>query len=421
MTPFVCADGVRVALSGVGAIGAWGVGAAALGASWRAGGPPPVEVDRGAGYHRPGSARLARLTGAPDLSAYLAPAQARRMSPPARLAVAAARLALADAGLADLAPAQHAHTALVAGTAFGPASVTEQLLTQIFGQGPEAASPALFTESVASATASQVALAIGARGPNVAVTGREASDLLAWIAGARLIAAGAAERVLVIVVDEMTPLLHAVLDRCRALARPEADGREVARPFDRRRRGAVGADGAAVFVLERASEVAARGGRPLATLAAWARAFDVTAPAWQWGSGDAALAATLSAALARGGVTAASIDGVISGASGARRGDALEAGVLRALFGDGLPPVVAPKGALGGWGGGFAAAAALVAGGRAAGPTAGFEALDPACGIAPGAAPERPPARALVSSLASGGAAAWVVLDGGQPGSAAAV
>lgn len=404
-----------MAISGVGAIGAWGVGAEALAASWRAGGPAAVEVDRAAGYHRALGARRALLTGAPDLKDYLSPAQARRMSPPARWAVAAARLALADAGLAAVEPATHTHTALVAGTAFGPAWVTEQLLRQIFGPGPEAASPALFTESVASAAASQVALAIGARGPNVALTGREASDLLAWIAGARLVATGAAERALVIVVDEMTPLLHAVLDRFRALARPAADGGERARPFDRERSGALGADGAAVFVLERESELRARGTRPLATFAGWARGFDPSAPSWEWGHGEAALAATLASALGRAGLERASIELVLSGAGGARRGDRLEAGVLRALFAGAPPPVVAPKGALGGWGGGFAAAAALAMAGRAAGPTTGYATPDPRLGVVPVAMPGRSPARALVSSLASGGAAAWVVLDPGQP------
>ena len=52
---------------------------------------------------------------------------------------------------------------------------------------------------------------------------------------------------------------------------------------------------------------------------------------------------------------------------------------------------------------------------RAAGPTSGFATPDPRLGVVPVAMPARPPARALVSSLASGGAAAWVVLDAGQP------
>ena len=410
-----------VVVSGLGAVGPFGVGAEALAASWRAGGPSACEVDRAAGYHRPGGARRALLAAEVDLAALVPPAQSRRMSPPARLAVAAARLALADAGLAGLEREAHAATGLVVGTAFGPAWVTEQLLSQIFAQGPEAASPALFIESVASAAASQVALGIGARGPSLALTGREASDLLALVDGARLVATGAARRALVIVVDEMSPLLHAVLDRFRALARPEADGREVARPFDLRRSGALASEGAAVLVLERPEDVAERGRRPLVRLAATARGFDATAPAWDWGAGEGALAAALSGGLRRGGVEPEAIELVVSGAAGTRRGDRLEAGVLRRLFGERLPPIVAPKGSLGAWGGAFVAAATLAASGRAIAGLAEGDVEDPACGVRTAALPPPAPALTLVSSLASGGAAAWVALAVGQPGPGSSV
>jgi 3-oxoacyl-[acyl-carrier-protein] synthase II len=403
-----------VVVSGLGAVGPYGLGAEALARSWRAGGPPRTVVDRSAGYHRWGGSRRALLAGGLDLAGLLPPALARRMSPPARLAVAAAHLALADAGLGT-GRDEHAATGLVVGTAFGPAWVTERLLTQIVAQGPEAASPALFTESVASAAASQLALVLGARGPSLALTGREASDLLALADGARLVATGAARRALVIVVDEMTPLLHAVLDRFRALARPEADGEEVARPFDRRRSGALAAEGAAVLVLEREEDVAARGGRPRARLAAVARGYDPTAPAHDWGEGDAELAATLAAGLGRAGVAAREFDLVVSGGAGARRGDRLEARVLRRLFGDRPPPLLAPKAELGAWGGAFLAAATLAAEGHAAAaPRAGDE-LDPECGVLPATELPPSPRLTLVSSLASGGAAAWVALAAGQP------
>lgn len=406
----------RVAVTGVGAVGDFGAGAERLAAALAGDAPAPVEVDRSDGYHPPGGARRARLAGGVDLSALVPPAQARRMSPPARFAVAATRLALAEAGLAALPAGAHAGTAIVAGTAFGPAQVTEQLLRQILGQGPEAASPALFTESVASASSSHIALALGARGPNLAITGREASDLLALAEGVRLVATGAAERAVVVVVDEMIPLLHAVLARFRALARPDAEGAEVARPFDRRRTGVLAAEGAAALVLEPAAAVAARGRRALAEVAATARGFDPSAPAWDWGEDDEGLARALGRALARAGVAPDSIDLVVAGAAGARRGDRLEAGVLRRLFGGSPPPVVAPRGALGAWGGGLLAAAALAAAGRALAPTAGFAEADPELGVRPatGAAPPRP-RRLLVSSLATGGAAAWAVLDAVEP------
>jgi 3-oxoacyl-[acyl-carrier-protein] synthase II len=403
-------------VSGLGVVGAAGTGVEALATAWQRGGVEPVEVDRAAGYHRPGGARRALLAGGVDLAAWLPANQARRMSTPARFAVAAARLALADAGLADAGEQAHRGTAVVIGTSFGPAAVTEQLLLQILRQGPEAASPALFTESVASASAAQVALTLKARGPSLAITQREASDLLALAEGARLVGSGAADRALVIVVDEMIPLLHAVLDRFRALARPEADGAERARPFDRRRSGVLAAEGAAVALLEPAAALAERGARPYAHLRVSVRAFDPSAPAWDYGTDAGGLAHSLARGLERAGVATAQIDAVVSGASGSKRGDRLEAGVLRALFGRDLPPVWAPKDAFGAWGGGFLIAAVLAASGRAAAPVSGFREIDPELAMRPvTGGPFAPPRRTLVSSTATGGAAAWAVLDRDEP------
>ncbi len=98
------------------------------------------------------------------------------MSPPSKLAVAAARMALRCAGLPGK---DEAGTATVIATAFGPSSYTEALLKQILLEGPEAASPSLFTESVANAPAAQIAIACKARGPSVTVCQREAGPLLA--------------------------------------------------------------------------------------------------------------------------------------------------------------------------------------------------------------------------------------------------
>ena len=76
-------------------------------------------------------------------------------------------MALRCAGL-DLparAGSRDAGTAVVIATAFGPSSNTEALLKQILCEGPEAASPSLFIESVANAPAAQIAIALpGARG-----------------------------------------------------------------------------------------------------------------------------------------------------------------------------------------------------------------------------------------------------------------
>ncbi len=408
-------------VTGLGVVGSFGTGLDALATRLAAGPVAGVEVDRAAGRHRAQGARTALTASSVDLAPLLTAGQGRRMSPPARFAVSAMRLALADAGLAGLDEAAHAATGVVLGTSYGPAFVTEQLLGQIFGSGPESASPAAFTESVASASAAQMALAIRARGPNLAITQREASELLALAEGVRLVETGAAERMLVVAVDEMTPLLHAVLDRFRALARSEADGREAARPFDRRRSGALASEGAAVLVLEPEEAAAARGATIRARVAARVRGFDPTAPAWDWGGDSEALAATLRRGLARARVDPGSIDRVVSGASGTRRGDALEAAILLALFDRTPPPILAPKATLGDSGGGLLAAALLAVAGRKITGHRDFE-PDPELGIELDAAARLPPpARTLVSSLASGGAAAWVLLERSEPSRSEAV
>lgn len=399
-----------VVVTGLGVIGAFGAGRALLLEGLQAGVPRLTEIDRSAGYHRPGGARLAALADLSGLGALLPPALSRRMSPPARMAVAAMQLALRDAGIGE--GADHATTGIVTGTAFGPAWVTEQLLKQIFTQGPDQASPALFTESVASASAAQMALSIRARGPNQTLTQREASDLLALGEAARWIRDGRAERVLVGVVEEGVPVLHAVLDRFHALARASPFGPERARPFDRHRNGITAAEGAAVAVLESAAAAAARGARPICRLLANGAAFDPSAAAHDWGRGEAGLGRSLRRFLDRAGLAPGEIDLIVSGASGSRHGDRIEALTLRAAWETRLlPPVVAPKGTTGEYGGGFLAAGLLAASGEAPGPTAGFTEVDPELGLAPwtgGALPA--PRVSLLTALASGGAAAWALV-----------
>jgi 3-oxoacyl-(acyl-carrier-protein) synthase len=176
----------------------------------------------------------------------------------------------------------------------------------------------------------------------------------------------------------------------------------------------VSGEGAAVVVVEDAEGAARRGRRPLAAVLATGAAFDPTAPRAGWGTGHRPLGAALRRVLERSGLGPGAIDLVVSGASGSRAGDRLEALTLRAAWGDApLPPVVAPKGVTGELGGGHLAAGVLALEGAGFGPSPGFRRPDPELGIVPwaGGAFPRPIRRVLLSTLAVGGGAVWAVLE----------
>jgi len=396
-----------VLLTGLGTIGAWGPGSDRLAEALARGEAPTAEVDRAAGYHLPEGAARAGLVPPGQFGCWLSSGESRRMSPPSKLALAASRMAMRCAGWSGTG---EEGTAVVISTAFGPSTNTEILLKQILNEGPEAASPTLFTESVANAPAAQIAIACQATGPSLTVSQREAGPLIALGRAAGELTTGRSPRALAGAVDEMTPLLHALLDRFGALTREE-----VARPFDRRRSGFLAGEGATVVTLETATGLKERGGRALARLLAWGNAFDPTAPPTGWGTGVEALARGLRKTLSRAGLRPEDVDLVVSGASGSRGGDRLEARVLRSVWGDSpLPPVTAPKAVTGEYGGGVLGAAVLAAAGSPLGATPGFAEPDPELGIAPHDGSPLPlPATVLVTSLAAGGAAAWAVL--GRP------
>ena len=398
-----------LAITGIGLVGPFGLGRDALRGVLESGELVRSEVDRSRGFHLPDAAATAGLVDRSSYRAWVDNRTARRMSLPSQLAVAAARLAFADAEV-ERESVSGRGAAVVLGTAFGPTDTSTRILDQIRGQGPESVSPFLFMESVANVHAGQIALDNELVGPNATVTQREAGTLLAVVQAAAYVHAGAAPFALAGGVEEIAPLTHAVLDRFRALSRTRADER--GRAFDRDRDGTFLSEGAVVVLLEPLESAREQGRTVHAVLRASVRATDPTATAQNWGGGDEALAGALRAGLVRNGIDPGSIDRVVSGANGSVAGDRLEAGVLKRLFGAELPPVLAPKASTGEYGAGLLGAAVLAVGDEGRWPTPGFEAIDPACGVRPHDGRTLAPARrVLVSALAAGGPAAWLVLD----------
>jgi 3-oxoacyl-[acyl-carrier-protein] synthase II len=400
-----------VVVTGIGVLAGPDGGAEALAATLAGPSAKTSAVDDARGYHRAGSPRRAILVGGTDLSPWLPPAAARRMSLPSRYAVVASRMAIAQAGLAGAMAG--ASTGVVMASAFGPVTCTEEMLATARTQGPQAVSPFAFAESVANAPAGQMAIAMSAQGPNITLIQREAGALTAVARGVELVRSGRADRVLAGVVDEVPPILHGLLGRFAAMARPEPAGTEIARPFDVDRNGFLAAEGAAVLVLERAGDARARGARILARIRACGGGFDPSAPRIGWGTGHAGLANAIRRTMTVSGCAPRDVTRVVCGASGSVAGDREEAGVLRDLWAEApMPTVLAPKGHVGQYGGGFLAAAFLAAGGGTFGPTAGFRRADPGLGLMPFAGGDLDPSPlTLVTTVGSGGSAALLLVE----------
>jgi 3-oxoacyl-(acyl-carrier-protein) synthase len=181
-----------------------------------------------------------------------------------------------------------------------------------------------------------LARAHGAHGPVQCVSVACVSGLVAIAQGAKLIQRGAADAVLVVGVDHLSAFVMAGFSALKAM---DPNG---CRPFDRERRGLSPGEAGAAIVLMRAASLA----NPAITIRGWGGSNDanhMTGPTRD-GSG---LALAMRAALGMAGLQPQEIDYVNAHGTGTNYNDAMEAAALRAVFGEGCPPVSGAKGMLG--------------------------------------------------------------------------
>jgi 3-oxoacyl-[acyl-carrier-protein] synthase II len=313
----------------------------------------------------------------------------RRIDWVSLMALAACRLALADAGLPD--GACDGAVGLGLGSAFGNLGETTTFLDRLFGRG--GGNPLLFPNLVLNAPLSYASIELGIDGPTAMLSVQEASGEAAIAWGVDLVADGAVDVCLAGGADELGAVLHQVLRESGLL--PAAG----ARPLDPAADGAVPGEGAAVLVLERLVRARARGARVYARVVPHS-GFAIPAPVHGWARDAGPLAAGLASLVA-------DADVVFAAASGAPERDALEAEALARVAGERPVAVTAVRGALGDFGAagahGAAAAALAVASGTIP-PTLGL--VPPAragLDVVTGAARRHPIRVAVVDGFARGG------------------
>ncbi|MFF0812959.1 beta-ketoacyl synthase N-terminal-like domain-containing protein [Streptomyces albogriseolus] len=269
------------------------------------------------------------LADAPDTAARLR-RTAGRAALPARTAACVALRAVRDADLTDDQLADGT-ALLVAGGNLALAHQAETVLGHHRAPGRLRASYALtHLDADVIGTVSELT---GIRGEGWLVGGASAAGALALIQAARTVAAGWADRVLVVApAAELSPVEAEAFRRAGALAHERFRDRpaRMCRPFDRDRQGFVPGEGAAAVVLERPDSARERGAPVLAELAGCGQRLDARRGTEPDAEGQAA---AMRAALDAAGLAPEDVDYVNAHGTGSVLGDETEAASLHKVFG----------------------------------------------------------------------------------------
>jgi 3-oxoacyl-[acyl-carrier-protein] synthase II len=257
---------------------------------------------------------------------------ARRTDRFAQLAVAAGRLALADAGLSVSGDGVRVGAVVASGV--GGAETRESAHARLLRDGPERVPPLTIPATTLNMAAAQVSIALGLRGPILCVMTACAAGAQAIGDAAEMIRRGAADVMLAGGAEApITPFWVAGFDAMRVLSRGNEDPARAARPFDRSRDGFVIGEAGAIVVLERLDAARARGAEVIAEVAGYGCSVD----AYHVSDPDpkgTACAAAVRAALDDAGLAPEEIGYVNAHGGGSRPGDPTEVLVLRTALGD---------------------------------------------------------------------------------------
>ncbi|MFF7987478.1 beta-ketoacyl-[acyl-carrier-protein] synthase family protein [Streptomyces sp. NPDC007901] len=294
--------------------------------------------------------------------------------------LAAAREAVADSAL-DTSAWEPARVGVVMGTALGGMIAWERESRRILEHGPANVSPRLIPQAAVNMVAGEIAIDLGAAGPNLVTSTACASGATALGTARELLRSGVCDVVLAGGAEaSVCPLVVAPFARMGALSVRRDDPAAASRPFDADRDGFVIGEGAAVLVLERTAHAEARGARVYARLSGYGASADGTHPNLPDPDG-LGVERAVTAALRDAALSPADVDHVNAHGTATPLNDEVEARTMRRLLGE-RPLLTSTKGvtghALGAAGAIEAAVTALTLAHGSVPPTANLASLDPA-------------------------------------------
>ena len=337
----------------------------------------------------------------------------------AQFALVATKEALADSGL-QMAKENPHRVGVIVGAGMGGMVMAEREITQLYQQQkPHRVHPNFIPVITLNSASGIIAMAYGAKGPNLTISTACSSSAHAIGQAFHCIREGRADVVITAGADaSITPLVFAGFCSLRALSSRFNDQPEKAsRPFDRLRDGFIMGEGAGTLILESSAHAKKRKARVYAEIvgyAATSEAYHMVIPR----EDGLEVAHTMRLALADADMTPAQVDYINAHATSTIIGDAVEAKAIRLLFKSRADKIAinATKSLIGhtlgaaGAIGGIASVLALHTG--QIHPTANYDDPDPACALAglSRSAQERRVKVALLNAFGFGSNNAAVVL-----------
>jgi 3-oxoacyl-[acyl-carrier-protein] synthase II len=327
----------RVYVTGMGVVSALGLGRKAFWdalLSGRSAARPVTLFD---------TAELGRELGCevPDFRPrdHLSVAEARRVGRCSAFAIAAARMAVKDAGI-DLSRLDRDRTDVVLGTTMGEVDVISELESAWLHRGEDAVAVSKLARYGTTLLPVHVARAVGARGLVQALPAACAAGNYAIGFAYDQIQRGRADVVITGASEILDKVQFAGFVRLGAIA-PER-----CQPFDRERKGLLIGEGAAILVLESEEHALRRGAVPLAEVGGYGLSCDAYHITRPHPEGKGSIYA-MREAIRNSGLSPEQIDFVNAHGTGTPANDQVESLVMKQVFGARRVPLSSIKSMLG--------------------------------------------------------------------------
>ncbi len=262
---------------------------------------------------------------------YMPRKEARRTPLFIAYAVAAARMALEDSGLAINGSNAH-RVGVITGCGIGGLSVLEDNYMILVEKGPKRVSPFLIPLMIGNMAPGMISIYLGAKGPNTSIATACAAGSHAVGDAFKLVQSGRADAMITGGVEAVvTPTCVSGFNAMKALSTRNDEPEKASRPFDRDRDGFVVGEGSGIMIIEPLESALERGAHIYAEIVGFGMSGDgyhMTAPS---PDGEGA-ARCMQAALDDAGLTPDRIDYINAHGTSTPLNDLYETRAMKTVF-----------------------------------------------------------------------------------------